>query len=107
MLIAFFPARDAIMKTYKRRLGIYKAIKMTTRLIELIHSKIEEAYSPEQISDWLKEQKSADISYETIYQHIWSDKQSSGHLFKYLRRKGKFYQLRSKDKQAEDLLKTA
>lgn len=86
----------------KRQLASYKAIKMTTRLIELINSKIEEAWSPEQISGWLKEEKSVDISYETIYQHVWSDKQSGGHLFKYLRRKGNVYQSRSKNKQAED-----
>ncbi|WP_297824025.1 hypothetical protein [uncultured Paraglaciecola sp.] len=40
------------------------------------------------------------MSYETIYQHIWSDKQCGGQLFQYLRRKGKAYQSRSKDKQA-------
>jgi hypothetical protein len=36
----------------------------------------------------------------TIYQHIWSDKQSGGHLFQQLRRKSKAYQTRSKSKQA-------
>jgi IS30 family transposase len=40
------------------------------------------------------------MSYETIYQHIWSDKKSGGHLFQHLLGKYKAYQSRSKDKQA-------
>lgn len=158
MLIAFSPARDATMKTYKqltyeqrcqiyalsktgmsqnkiakqlkvsqstisrefsrntgkrgyrfkqaqtstdiRRLAACKAIKMTTALITLIESKLIIKWSPEQVSGWLREELSIDISYETIYQHIWSDKKSGGYLFQHLRRKGKAYQSRSKDKQA-------
>ncbi|WP_255358628.1 IS30 family transposase [Moritella sp. JT01] len=84
----------------KRRLIACKAIKMTADIIELIDSKIKERWSPEQISGWLREDQSIYISYETIYQHIWVDKQCGGQLFKFLRRKGKVYQSRSKDKQA-------
>jgi len=158
MLIAFSPARDATMKTYKqltyeqrcqfyafrktgmsqnkiakqlkvsqstisrefsrntgkrgyrfkqaqtstdtRRLVACKAIKMTTALITLIESKLTTKWSPEQVSGWLREDQSINISYETIYQHIGSDKKSGGYLFQHLRRKGKAYQSRSKDKQA-------
>jgi IS30 family transposase len=158
MLIAFSPARDATMKTYKqltyelrrqiyalnktgmsqnkiarqlnvsqstisrellrntgkrgyrikqaqtstdtRRLAACKAIKMTTSLIALIELKIIEKWSPQQISGWLREEQSIAISHETIYQHVWSDKKSGGHLYQDLRRKGKVYQSRSKDKQA-------
>lgn len=158
MLIAFSPARDATMKTYKqltyeercqiyalnksgmsqnkiakqlnvsqstisreiarntglrgyriqqaqrlaqqRRAGASKAIKMTAKLIELINLKLDVQWSPEQISGWLELNKAINISYETIYQHIWRDKQRGGMLFKALRRKGKKYQSRSKDKQA-------
>jgi IS30 family transposase len=109
MLIAFSPARDATMKTYKqltyeqrcqtyalsktgmsqdkigkqgyrfkqaqtstdtRRLVACKAIKMTTALITLIESRLTAKWSPEQVSEWLREDQSIDISYETIYQHI-------------------------------------
>jgi IS30 family transposase len=158
MLIAFSPARDATMKTYKqltyelrcqiyalkgigmsqnkmatqlninqstisrelsrntgkrgyrikqaqaladkRRLSASKAIKMTADLIELIDSKIKEKWSPEQVSGWLREEQDTLISHETIYLHIWSDKQRGGQLFQHLRRKGKAYQSRSKNKQA-------
>jgi IS30 family transposase len=46
------------------------------------------------------EEKNIVISYETIYQQIWVDNISGGHLFEHLRRKGNVYQSRSKDKQA-------
>ncbi|MFT5839287.1 MAG: IS30 family transposase [Flavobacteriales bacterium] len=158
MLIAFSPARDATMKTYKqltyeqrcridalsktgmsqnkiakqlkvsqstinrefsrntgkrgyrfkqaqtstdtRRLVACKAVKMTTALITLIESRLTAKWSPEQVSGWLREDQSIDMSYETIYQNIGPNKKSGGHLFQHLRRKGKAYQSRSKDKQA-------
>jgi IS30 family transposase len=92
--------KQAQTSTDTRRLVARKAIKMTTALIALIESKLIIKWSPEQVSGWLREDQSIDISYETIYQHIWSDKKSGGHLFQHLRRKGKAYQSRSKDKQA-------
>ena len=92
--------KQAQVSSDKRRLSASKAIKMTTSLITLIDSKIIEKWSPEQISGWLKDDQNIDISYETIYQHIWADKQCGGQLFRNLRRKGKAYQSRSKDKQA-------
>jgi IS30 family transposase len=84
----------------QRKLEASKAVKMTANIIGLIEAKIKEKWSPEQISGWLREERGISISYETIYQYIWSDKQSGGQLFRYLRRKGKAYQSRSKDKQA-------
>jgi len=92
--------KQAQTSTDTRRLVACKAIKMTTVLIALIESKLTRKWSPEQVSGWLMEDQSIDISYETIYQHIWSDKKSGGHLFQHLRRKGIAYQSRSKDKQA-------
>ncbi|WP_041766505.1 IS30 family transposase [Psychromonas ingrahamii] len=92
--------QQAQISSDKRRLAACKAIKMTTSLIELIDSRIKEKWSPEQISGRLREQQSINISHETIYQHVWSDKKSGGNLFKKLRRKGKIYQTRNKDKQA-------
>jgi len=84
----------------KRRLSACKAMKMTSNLIALIDSKIQVEWSPEQISGWLKEEQKILVSHETIYLHIWSDKQYGGQLFQFLRRKGKAYQSRSKAKQA-------
>jgi IS30 family transposase len=84
----------------KRRLLSSKALKMTARLVALIDSKIRIEWSPEQISGWLREECNIFISHETIYLYIWSDKRRGGQLFQHLRRKGKVYQSRSKNKQA-------
>jgi len=92
--------KQAQTSSDKRRLGACKARKMTTTFIAFIDLKIKEKWSPEQISGWLKEDQSIAISHETIYQHIWSDKYGGGHLFEHLRRRGKAYQSRSKEKQA-------
>ena len=83
-----------------RKQDARKALKMTDSLIDLIKEKLEIEWSPEQISGRLREKKSIQISHETIYKHIWSDKRNGGELFKYLRRTGKKYQSRSKEKQA-------
>ena len=66
--------KQAQTATDKRRLAACKAIKMTTARITLIESRFTAKWSPEQVSGWLREDQSIDISYETIYQHIWSDK---------------------------------
>jgi len=158
MLIAFSPARDATMKTYKqltyeercqiyaliksdmsqnkiaeqlnvsqstisreltrntglrgyrieqaqrfamaRRKNASKSLKMTDKVVSLINLKLHEQWSPEQIAGWLEQNETFTISHETIYQHIWRDKHNDGVLFKTLRRKGKKYQSRSKEKQA-------
>lgn len=72
---------------------------MTSRLIALIDSNIPIDWSPEQVSWWLREEHNILISHETIYLNIWADKKQGGQLFQHLRRKGKAYQSRSKDKQ--------
>ena len=92
--------KQAQLTSNNRRLSASKAIKMTTSLIRIIDLKIKEKWSPEQISGWLRENQKIEISYETIYQHIRNDKRRGGQLFQYLRRKGKAYQKRNKDKQA-------
>tara|TARA_B100001146_G_C16117624_1_gene406498 strand:+ start:62 stop:1069 length:1008 start_codon:yes stop_codon:yes gene_type:complete len=86
--------------TDDRKNNAYKALKMTNELIDLIRSKLMNEWSPEQISGWLREEKSTLISHETIYRYVWSDKRNGGKLFKHLRRTGKKYQSRSKEKQA-------
>lgn len=92
--------KQAQTSTDTRRLAASKAIKMTSKLIAVIESKLNNKWSPEQVSGWLREDQNINVSHETIYQHIWSDKQCGGDLFQYLRRKGKAYQSRSKNKQA-------
>ena len=78
-----------------RRKSAKKAIKMSASMVALVQSKLEEKFSPEQISGWLLKERGEYLSYETIYLHIWANKKSGGSLFRHLRRKGKVYQSRA------------
>jgi len=51
----------------------------------LVEELIEEDWSPEQISCWLKMNTSIRLSHEWIYQHIRADRQSGGTLYTHLR----------------------
>ena len=79
-----------------RRKNSVKARKMTAEMITLVEEKIRIKWSPEQISGWLRVTINKQISHETLYKHIWADKQAGGDLFTFLRRQGKAYQSRSK-----------
>jgi IS30 family transposase len=52
---------------------------------QLVEWLIQQDWSPEQVSGYLREQRLLDISHETIYVHIWRDKASGGLLWKHLR----------------------
>jgi IS30 family transposase len=92
------PPKQAQQRTSDRRQGARKAIKMTTELIAEIEKKLAEKWSPEQISGWLKTENGVAVSYERIYQHVWSDKLHGGNLHLHLRRHAKRYQNRSNGK---------
>ena len=51
----------------------------------LVEELIEEDWSPEQISCWLKINTCIRLSHEWIYQHIRADRQSGGTLYTHLR----------------------
>jgi len=72
-----------------------QAVKLTPLMIEFIESKLWDNWSPEQVSGWLLKVRQVRISNETIYLHVWRDKQTGGDLHQHLRRKGKKYQSRS------------
>ena len=88
-----------------QRMDAEKSIKMTQEIIDIIKSKLQIKWSPEQISGWLREEKDTLISHETIYQHIQADRKSGGTLFNRLRRKGKAYQRRSKSQAGRGHIK--
>ena len=67
---------------------------MTPEMIGVIESKLEEKWSPEQISGWLLKARGELLSHETIYLYVWSDKLNGGDLYRHLRRQGKKYQSR-------------
>ncbi len=72
--------------------------KMTPALISIIEEKLLEEWSPEQISGRLNAEGIANISQESIYQHIWKNKRSGGKLYTHLRHHGKKYNKRSSGK---------
>lgn len=82
-----------------------KPTKMTVQLVSLIESKIRIEWSPEQISGWLWAESEQEISHETIYLHIWTDKRSGGDLYSYLRRQGKKYDKRRNGKSTRGCIK--
>ena len=51
----------------------------------LVESLLRRRWSPEQISGRLRRQGRLSISHETIYIHIWTDKERGGRLFEFLR----------------------
>lgn len=84
-----YRCKQAQLKAESRRKLTAKPLKMTVEAIGLIDTKVNMDWSPEQISGWLKEEKSICISHERIYQHIWTDKLDGGALYKHLRHSGK------------------
>jgi IS30 family transposase len=58
---------------------------MIPELIGWIEKKLNEEYSPEQISGTMHRDIGVRVSHERIYQHIWQDKKQGGDLYRKLR----------------------
>ena len=58
--------------------------RISANIWQLVEERIQEEWSPEQISGRLKI-KGLQISHEHIYQHIYANKQAGGDLWKHLR----------------------
>jgi len=97
--------KQAQDKAERRRREAIKPTKMLLSTIELIEAKLRLQWSPEQISGWLLETEELLISHETIYKHIWADKQLGGDLYKHLRRQGKKYEKRRNGKSTRGQIK--
>ena len=67
----------------RRRETISKRI--STETWTQIDEKLQQDWSPEQISGWLKKNTDTAVSHEWIYQHIYLDKRNGGDLHKHLR----------------------
>jgi IS30 family transposase len=95
--------KQAHSKALSRRREAGKALKMTVHTVALIEANIRLAWSPEQVSGWLKDNQGMAISHERIYQHIWTDKRHGGTLYKHLRHSNKKRkkQYGSKDKRGQ------
>ena len=53
--------------------------------LALVERWLREDWSPEQVAGRLGEDGVLSISHETIYRHVWADKQRGGDLFRHLR----------------------
>lgn len=95
--------KQAHIKAERRRQEAGKSIKMTLEVVNLIETKIQLDWSPEQVSGWLAKKENIRISHERIYQHVWTDKRQGGELYKHLRQSNKKRrkQYGSKDKRGQ------
>ncbi len=50
-----------------------------------VEELLEEKWSPEQISGWLRRMRRLSISHETIYRYVWDDRTAGGKLYTHLR----------------------
>jgi IS30 family transposase len=83
----------------RRSLASHKPKKMDSKLIDQIEDKLNQEWSPEQISGRL-ETEGTMISHESIYRHVRADKVTGGELYKKLRHGGKPYKKRVAGKKA-------
>jgi IS30 family transposase len=67
-----------------------KAIKFDLATMLYVEKKLEEKWSPEQISKTPHPEHIATVSHERIYQHIIWDRHQGGNLYKHLRRRKRY-----------------
>jgi transposase, IS30 family len=71
-----------------------KKVKLTIEVVEYIRDKIQQKWSPEQISGYAKKHQLFSIGKEWIYQFILKDKEKGGKLYLNLRHQNKKYRKR-------------
>ena len=75
----------AIERTNGRRSRSRRNQYFTKADFALVEKKLKADWSPEQISGHLRLHGELSISHETIYTHVWRDKEAGGHLYRHLR----------------------
>lgn len=69
----------------RERLGTKVRRRIPAQIWQHVHHLLQDQWSPEQISGWLRTSQGHPISHEWIYQYILQDKRSEGTLYRYLR----------------------
>lgn len=88
------PEKAELIK-HQRHRDKLKHIKLTNLVKNYIQDKLSLDWSPEQIAGVMKKTKIKNaVSYETIYQYIYKDKNCGGKLYLKLRHKNKKYHKR-------------
>lgn len=77
-----------------RRREAHKSKKMTAAVVDKISRLIRQQLSPEQVAEYLRQEKIVSLHHETIYQFIYADKLSGGTLYQHLRVLRKSYRKR-------------
>lgn len=86
-----------ILATERRHAASSRPTCMTPENLKIIETKLQEEWSPDQISGRLK-LSGVYVSHESIYRYVWEDKKQGGALYKHLRHGGKKYNRRSSGK---------
>ena len=90
---------QAHQQALARRRAKAKATKMTPAVIERIEADLRQEWSPEQIAGRLAAPDGLGLSPQSIYQHIQSDRQAGGTLYRHLRHSQK--QRKKRDGKAD------
>ena len=77
--------KQANERTFERRKNADKHVRFNDELKATVITYLEQDWSHEQISGWLKRNNKPSVSHETIYQFIIDDQQNGGDLYKHLR----------------------
>jgi transposase, IS30 family len=95
---AYRPSK-AQERTNGRRSRTRRGSTFTVRQWMFVEDLLAEGWSPEQISGRLRRDRILEISYETIYKYIWSDKHAGGSLHLCLRQRTKKHRKRYATKE--------
>jgi IS30 family transposase len=98
--------KQAQQFTEIRRAQTVQPLKMTPKVIVYIEDKLGLQWSPEQIANVMEADPDGPgiaVSHETIYRHVWYDKQANGELYRHLRQGHKIRRKRrgSKDSRGK------
>lgn len=69
----------------ERKNDVFRKVRFTEKMKEIVRAKIKDYWSPEQIVGFCRREAIAMVSHETIYQFIYADKEHGGDLHTYLR----------------------
>lgn len=95
----------AAKKAVARRSNSRRNLQFTVEQLARVNELLRKDWSPEQVSGHLlMEGDGFAISHETIYRHIWVDKQTGGDLYKHLRGAQKQRRKRYKSKDSRGKL---
>jgi len=95
--------KQANQQALARRQNSDKHIRFTNEVKADVKNYLEQKWSPEQISGWLKKNNKPSVSHETIYQFIIDDQKNSGELYKHLRlgRKKRRKRIKNNDRRGQ------